>query len=327
MDGARIVTVTLNPAIDRVLEAPGFKVGAHVRAKRVAWYPAGKGVNVSRVLALLGTRSIVTGLVGKGELGIFEDFLEREARGAITTQLLVVRGRTRDNTTIVDPIMDTETHVRDAGIEVKREDIRRVASKISLLARRGTLLCLCGSLPPGMGIGDLRSIIHRANEQGARVIIDTSEHVLEGLRGEKMWMLKVNAPELAAISEKPSETIEQAIEAARALSVRHGGNIEHVIATRGPEGAIYIGPEAECIARVFVHPGRIVSTVGSGDALLAGVLHTWLATRDWEEAIKRGVATATANAVTREAGIIQLPDVEEFLSATSIERFEPAGNP
>ncbi len=320
MPEARIVTVTLNPAIDRVLEAPGFKVGAHVRSKRVAWYPAGKGVNVSRVLAALGTRSIATGFVGKGELGIFEDYLEREGEGRIVTQLLVVRGRTRDNTTIVDPIMDTETHVRDEGMTVKREDTKRIASKIALLARRETLLAMCGSLPPGFGIGDFRSILHRANEQGARVIVDTSESVLPALRDEPMWMVKVNAPELAALSELPSDSTDEAIIAARALTREQGGNIDYVLATRGAEGAILVGPGVSLLARVFVHPGRIASTVGSGDALLAGLLYEWVLTKNWEKALKKGVATATANATTREAGRVVLSDVEEFSDATSFER-------
>jgi 1-phosphofructokinase family hexose kinase len=320
MPDERIVTVTLNPAIDRVLEAPGFKVGAHVQSKRVAWYPAGKGVNVSRVLATLGSRSIATGLVGKGELGIFEDMLAREGAGKIITQLLVVRGRTRDNTTIVDPIMDTETHIRDEGMSVKREDVKRIASKIAMLSRTDTLLVLSGSLPPGFGIGDFRSVLHRANELGTRIIVDTSESVLPALRGEPMWMVKLNAPELAALSDHASETTEQAIIAARALTREHGGQIEYVLATRGAEGAILIGPGIELFARVFVHPGRIVSTVGSGDALLGGVLHEWLHSRNWERALKKGVATATANATTREAGRVVLSDVEEFEEATTIER-------
>ena len=62
----QIVSVTLNPAVDWVLEAPNFKVGSHIRARRIGWYPAGNGINVSRVLATLGTRSVATGFIGRG---------------------------------------------------------------------------------------------------------------------------------------------------------------------------------------------------------------------------------------------------------------------
>jgi len=104
MHDVRIVTVTLNPAIDHLLEAPQFAVGSHVRARRIGRNPAGKGINVARVIATLGSRCIATGLVGKGELGMFESFLDERGEGRVTNQLLVIHGRTRDNVTIMDQI-------------------------------------------------------------------------------------------------------------------------------------------------------------------------------------------------------------------------------
>ncbi len=145
-----IVTVTLNPSVDRVIEAPRFAVGSNVRGNVVARYPAGKGVVVSRVLATLGSRSIVTGLIGSEELNYFETFLERVGEGRIITQFLVARGRTRENITVVDPVEDTETHVREIGFEVREDDVVRITSKVGLLAHRGALMVFSGSIPPGV---------------------------------------------------------------------------------------------------------------------------------------------------------------------------------
>ncbi len=324
MSQVRIVTVTLNPAVDHVLEANQFAVGSNARAKRLGWYPAGKGINVARVIATLGSRCVATGFVGRDELGVFEEYLERVGRGRVVTQLLVVRGRTRANITIMDPVFDTETHIRDEGFLVQHDDVRRVLSKVAMLARPDAIVCLSGSLPPGVTLGDFRTMLHQAHDQGAKAVVDTSDAVLEAMRGEPMWMAKLNAAELSTLSGMPTETSEQVVAAARSVSVISGGRIEHVIATRGAAGAIFVGPQAELSAQVFVHPGRIANTVGCGDALLAGVLHQFVRTGDWAKSMRQGVATATAAAVSREPGTLSVDDVQEFWDAATIEAIGPS---
>jgi len=322
---SRIITITLNPAVDRVMRVERFRVGQHCAAKRTGHYPAGKGVNVSRVLAVLGVRSVATGFVGQRELGMFEEYLEQIGTGRITTQLLVVRGRTRDNITIVDPIDDTETHLRDEGFSVTRDDVVRVSSKVGMLARADSILCFSGSLPPGVCVGDFRSMLHRCDDAGARAVVDTNRKVLRAIRNERFWMLKANAEELATMTGMPTETEDEARSAARSITREHGGGVEWVIATRGEHGAILVGPDTELVARTFVHPGLIMSTVGCGDSLLAGVLKCVVEGRSWSDAIRLGVASGTANAVSREAGEISVDDVDAFFEASVVESRIGAG--
>jgi 1-phosphofructokinase family hexose kinase len=319
MGESRIVTITLNPAVDRVMRVERFRVGQHCPARRVGHYPAGKGVNVSRVLAVLGVRSVATGFVGQRELAMFEEYLEQIGQGRITTQLLVVRGRTRDNITIIDPIDDTETHLRDEGFSVARDDVVRVSSKVGMLARRHAILCFCGSLPPGVRTGDLRSMLHRCEDAGARAVVDTNSRVLRSLIGERFWMLKANTIELSAITGMPTDSEDEAIAAARTITRAHGGNIEWVIGTRGEQGAILVGPNTELVARTFVHPGLVLSTVGCGDSLLAGVLSCVVKKRPWADALRLGVAAGTANAVSREAGEISPEDIQLYHEASVVE--------
>ncbi len=318
MPTRQIVTVTLNPAVDWVLEAPNFKVGAHVRARRIGWYPAGNGINVARVLATLGTRSVATGFVGRGELGLFEEYLERVGVGRVVMQLLSVRGRTRDNMTFTDPINDTETHVRDEGFRVASDDVRRMISKVGMLARENTIVVFGGSTPPGVTVGDYRSMLHRCQDQGALAVVDTSERILASLRAEPIWMAKLNATELGTLSGMPTKTEEEVIAAARAVSRTGGGDITVVVATRGADGAVLIAPGVERVAKVSVHPGLICNTVGCGDSLLAGLLHAWVKHHDWERALIMGVATATANAVSRVPGTIDPDEVEAYTQSTIV---------
>lgn len=325
MADCRIVTVTLNPAMDRVLEAPGFAIGAHAAARRVALYPAGKGINASRVLAMLGVRSIAAGFIGKQDLAIFEEYLERLGAGRIVMQLLAVHGTTRDNITIVDPVNDTETHIREEGFRVQREDVHRVTSKLAMLSRPGTIVAFSGSCPPGLTAGDFLEMVRRCRRQGARVCIDTSGAPLEAMRGQEFWMAKVNHKELAMLSGKDTDSLERTIEAARGLCVSSGGPVECVCATMGEHGAVLICKEGAWRAWAPIHPGLVISTVGCGDALLAGMFavlqsNGMEATPDlWERALREGVAAATINATKREAGNLSLDEMPAFREMVEIE--------
>lgn len=317
MAQARIVTITLNTAVDHVIEAPNLTIGAHVRAHRIGRSVGGKGVNVARILGTLGTRSVATGFVGKGELAMFEEFLERVGTGRVVTQFLTVRGRTRDNITIMDPVMDTDTHVRTEGFEVQREDVRRLLSKAAMLSRPETVLCLGGSVPPGVLIGDLRTMAHRCREGGARLVVDMEGDALRAVLEEHMWMLKVNDRELEEVAGEEIESEEDALRAAGRYCVANGGPAEVVIVTRGAAGAVMVTPDGAYSAQTMVHPGRIAHTVGCGDALLAGALHAWNKNVGWAEVLRMGVAVATGHAVSREPGTLDVEAVDEFLQSTT----------
>lgn len=323
MPEIRIVTVTLNPAVDRVLEAPNFAIGEHVAARRLAWYPAGKGINVARALAKIGVGSVATGFVGRGELGMFEEALERTGPGQIVTQLLIVRGRSRDNITVVDPINDTETHLREEGFKVQPEDVARIGSKLAMMARPGRIIAFSGSLPPGFSPEAFADIVRRCHRAGAKVAVDTSNKALAAIRDQPLWMAKLNKSELQTLAGSPSADLNQAAHAALGLSVRGGGLIENVVATRGADGAVLVGPEAAVRGWVSVHPGRIVSSVGCGDSLLAGILS--VISRDehaWERAFREGLAMATTNACGREAAHVDLEEVAEFRDQASMESLD-----
>ncbi len=320
-----IVTCTFNPAVDRVLEAPGFAVGKHVRARRVALFPAGKGVNVSRVLATLGRRSIATGFVGRNELAMFEEHLERAGKGLAVSQFLVVRHRTRDNTTIIDPVNETETHVVDEGFPVQPDDVQRIASKLSMLSREGVAMVFAGSLPPGLSGEALLAMLQRSAEKGARLVVDLSDDALASVAGkQRIWLGKFNQQELAQAAGQAVEDDDSFVRAAESLLTTRGGWVDVVLASRGAEGAGVFTDAGAYLGKVGVHPGRILTSVGCGDALLAGVLHSYFTTGDWRQALREGLAVATANAIVEEAGALQLDDVEEFRAMAILEPVQAA---
>ncbi|MFG0331475.1 MAG: 1-phosphofructokinase family hexose kinase [Phycisphaerales bacterium] len=312
-----IVTVTLNPAIDRLIEVPNFATGAHFRGRRIDVYPSGKGITVSRVLAQLGTRNIATGLVGAQELTLFERFLNESGDRRVHSQLLRVNGPTRDYITIVDPINDVDTYIRDVGFEALEVDIARIRSKIGLMAREDTVICFCGSTPPGMSLDTFRDMVDRSVDAGAKVVVDTTPDALQAVMDIPFWMLRTNRATARLITGIEVADRESAARAATEFAKSFG---VATVSAKADGAALAAGNQC-WIGHAGVHPGRVVNTVGCGDSLLAGILHEWLRSTDWVKALREGIAAASANTTSVRAGDIDLETVEEFRGVATIDSF------
>jgi len=307
-----VVTVTLNAAIDRVIEVPGFAVGIHGQGQELARIPAGKGVNVSRALALLGVDSVATGLVGRDELPAFEDCL---AALGVQPQLLAVEGRTRENVTLVDPLGHTETHVRDVGPPVTAEQVDRLARKLGLLAGADRLVVFAGSLPAGMPVAALAEMIGVCTAASARLALDLPGEVLAELGDVRCWAAKPNVEELGGWLGRAIRSDDQLVEAGRTLS----RSVRTVMVSRGAAGGYLFVDGSALIGQTEVDPDRVVSAVGCGDALLAGFIAAQTRGADVRDSYRFALAVASAAAVNPLPGHLETETVDEFLAVTSVE--------
>lgn len=333
-----IVTVGLNPAIDRTIETPELEVGQHVMGTLRDRIPAGKAVNVSMVLGALGQDSISTGFVGRGEYDEFEARLRSASPGRALCQMLTVAGRTRENITLIDPVNHVDTHIRDVGFEVTEQDIARMTSKVGLLCRASTTVVFSGSRPAGVSIEAFRKMVRSARQSGASVVLDLSGKDLRSFvtdggsdpadpvvkEGEansapaqpRFFLIKPNLAELAELAGDPTVKNDpgKALAAAKSLS-----SISRWVAyTRGAEGAVLVGPEGAWEGKVDMPAERIINTVGCGDSMLAGLLDGFVRAQSPENVLKRGLAAATANAMTMGVATIHAADLQEAANATRI---------
>lgn len=328
-----IITVTLNTAIDRVLEVENFAVGQHLPARETLRYPAGKGINVSRCLARLGRSSIAAGFVGQAQSAQFEQILADTKPGRATCQLMAVRGQTRENITILDPLAHTDTHVRTPGYELSRQDVQRIVSKLGLLAREGSIVVFSGSLALGMAAADFDTLIYVALGRKAKVVLDVGGKLMAdstsldlktagkgpaaaGHAGSKMlWMIKPNRQELAeAIGVAQFTNEAEVIDAGKRLTER----VAWVVVTLGSDGAILFHEDKAWKAHCDIPADQVVSTVGCGDCMLAGILDAQAAQRDPDEVLRWGVAAATANAMHSGVGEYDLAQVQQCARQTQV---------
>jgi len=307
-----IVAVALNPAFDRILHVPGLRVGGHQRGRLLSIQPAGKAVNVARLLAMLGTPCILTGFVGEADRGRFERSF---AKTLVRVEMFEGHGLTRENITLVDPERGTETHVRDVGFELTPDDLERLAKKLTILAARGAYVVFAGSLPPGMDAAAFGRLLDIAKKKGAFVAVDSSGAGLEAVRqAQDLWLIKPNREELAELVGRPVETDADLRAAASSLVDR----IRHVVVTLGAEGAYLFDRQGAWRARPNVPDQPVIKTVGSGDALLAGFVRARAEKKSPPECLRWGVACGTAATLQLRAGEVNPYDVKACLEKVEL---------
>ncbi|PTV96536.1 fructose-1-phosphate kinase [Rhodobacter aestuarii] len=288
-----IATVSLNSAIDQTVTVPRFTVDAVNRVEAVQVDAGGKGVNVASFLAHFGHATAVAGLLGRENDAIFARHFEQAGiRDACTR----CDGATRTNVKIVDPVLDQVTDVNLPGVQAGPEELASVSGTLAGLMARGlTWVGLCGSLPAGLGADSYARLALQARAGGVKVALDTSGAPLGPALAACPDIVKPNAEELGAYLGRELTTLADVQSAARDLVAQGVGLVS---VSMGAAGAVLVrGDEA-----VHARPPRITvaSTVGAGDAMVAGLIHA--ATLGLDLAEMARIATAFSLGALGEIG-------------------------
>jgi 1-phosphofructokinase len=302
---AEVVTVTPNPALDWTLSIPGFTAGAINRVEAERTTPAGKGVNVAAALAGAGHRVAATGWLGADNVAAFEAFF---AAQGIEDRFVRVAGETRLGIKIDDPSAQRTTDVNFPGQEPSSAERVELMERVLGLASTAATgapgwFVLAGSLPPGVDPGFYCELATLVTAAGARVALDTGGEPLRRALKSEPQVLKPNVHELETLVGSPLPSRDAIVAAARSLLK---GGTELVVVSMGEDGAL------------FLEDGRIVSatpprvavrtTVGAGDALVAGIVSARLRRLDLAELARLASAFAL-EAVTGKAAAEWLEEV------------------
>ena len=286
-----IITVTLNPAIDRIIEVDGLVIGSHQMGREALRTAAGKGVNVSTVLAALGVPSLATGFLGEETRTFFETQL---AGRGIAEEFVTIPGRTRENITLADSRTKQETHIRDVGLAVDWKGIDRLGEKLRCLAKPGVIIIFSGSLPPGVAPGDFANLVTACMARGARVAVDTQGPALGAIVGMPLWLIKPNAQELSQLAGRELRNERQRLDAARLLA----RGMANVLLTCGSDGAFLLAEGRTLHGIAPLAPKDIRSTVGCGDVMLGAYVAGLWRGLDVRHAFTEAVACSAACAMT-----------------------------
>jgi 1-phosphofructokinase len=260
----RIATLSLNPAIDQTARVPSFTAG---RVNRVEWDQSdagGKGVNVASFLADAGLPVAVTGLLGSGNV---EPFVELFARKGILDRFVRLPGRTRVNVKIVDPVLDQVTDINFPGLVPRPEDLEGLTAALDALCADTDWFVLSGSVPAGVPTTVYEDLVRRLKVLGKTVVLDASGAPFAEAMGSGPDIVKPNIDELGELVGRPLLSHTEIITAARTLI---DGGVGLVAVSMGADGALFVERDAVVLA---TPPAiEVKSTVGAGDAMVAGIV-------------------------------------------------------
>jgi 1-phosphofructokinase len=261
---AVIVTLTANPSVDRTIEVAGLRRGGVLRALSARVDAGGKGINVARALSANGHRSVAVLPTGGAEGDQLVGLL---ARSGLHFVAVPVRGAVRANVTVVEPD-GTTTKLNEPGPVLAEPEVASLAAALLAAARpEARWAVLCGSLPPGVPVRFYRDLVDQLHAAGVRVAVDTSGSAFRAALAARPDLVKPNREELAEAAGRPVDTLGDVASAGALLCDAGAGA---VLASLGPDGAMLVTPAGCWLATGPVREPR--STVGAGDALLAGYL-------------------------------------------------------
>ncbi|WP_285417818.1 1-phosphofructokinase [Pseudomonas sp. efr-133-TYG-5] len=286
---ARILTLTLNPALDLTVQLPRLDAGQVNRSDEMHTHAAGKGVNVAQVLADLGHQLTVSGFLGADNLQAFESLF---ARRGFVDAFIRVPGETRSNIKIAEHD-GRITDINGPGPVVGAAAQQALLERLLQIAPGHDAVVVAGSLPRGVTAQWLRELLEQLTQLGLKVALDTSGEALRAALQAGPWLIKPNTEELA--DALGCAVVSQAAQA-QAASRLHAQGIEHVVISQGADGVNWFSVGSA----LHASPPKVsvASTVGAGDSLLAGMLHGLLSADTPEQTLRTATAIA-AQAVTQ----------------------------
>ncbi|WNG92077.1 1-phosphofructokinase [Mycobacterium sp. ITM-2016-00318] len=258
-----IVTVTPNPSVDRTVFLDDVVLGSINRSRRSRSEPSGKGVNVALALHALDvpTRALVT---AGGSVGA--QLQQMLADAGLHTLVVPIAGEIRSNISLTQP-NGRVTKINEAGPALSLDETDRLLAAVTEQVRDACWLVCGGSLPTGMPVGWYRDVVEVAHTNGVPVAVDTSGDALAQSLIAAPDLVKPNVQELAELTGRLPHTLGDVIDAAQ--EVRRRG-ARTVLASLGGDGAVLVDATGAIWGHAPVE--KVVSTVGAGDAMLAGYL-------------------------------------------------------
>jgi 1-phosphofructokinase/tagatose 6-phosphate kinase len=313
-----IITVTLNAAVDKTLAVPNFRIGRRHRAVEQTSMAGGKGVNVARALKALGQPVIATGVAG-GPTGT--RIIEQLTDDAILNDFVRIRDESRTSTAVVDDTTGEQTEINEHGPTVAPAELELFCDKLLYLAKGAGVCVFAGSLPRGVPDSLYADLIGELKGMGVTTVLDAE--------GEPMRLATRSEPTMVSPNELEAEELvghEFADDDDRLRGLQEIVELgPGEVAMTLPSGCIgLVGDDDRRLYRVTLEPRETRSTVGSGDAFLAGYVAARYTGSPAEECLRFGVACGAESTQHFGAGVLDPREVERLMPEVEVEELPAA---
>ena len=298
-----ILTVTLNPAIDKSTITDLIQPEAKQRCTDVLNEPGGGGINVSKALKKLEAASVALFPAGghNGEM----------LKGLLTAAEIPFHSinssvETRENWVVLESETNHQFRFTFPGKSIEEQVIKNLIDDI--LSYSPAYVVASGSLPPGLPDYFYGLIVKTANAVGAKCIVDTSGPALQALQGKKAFLIKPNISELCKMLSV--ETLQKNEVPDAAQQAVRDGFAELIAVSMGPDGAWLVTAEKKYFASAPIVKKK--STVGAGDSMVAGITYMLQQQQPLQQVINFGVACGSAATMNEGTQLFTIEDVQQL---------------
>ncbi len=304
----KIITLTLNPAIDVHCRGEKFVPFSENLFKITSKDAGGKGINVSKALNAFGVETENILLIGKENGNEFLRMLDEEK---ISHKEIFTDGAIRENITLHSK--EGETRVSFEGFSADDEVLKKLKELIFENELKDSFIVMAGRLPSGISLEKVKSLLKELKKGGAKIVIDSKSFKKEDILEVAPYLIKPNEEEIFEYSDISDLTIDSVGKAASYL--RRKG-IDNVLVSLGKNGAYLSGEEGEFYTKA--PEIKAVSTIGAGDSVIAGFIFGIVKGLSKEEAFKRGVAFGSAACLKDGTKAPDKEDIEKLLNEITI---------
>ena len=298
-----VAVLALNPAVDITYVIPQLMADQKVRATQTHYHPGGNGINVARALTELEVPvrccSVIGGKGGELFLRLLGDSLGEGHR------YIEVSGETRINATLLQNQPPSQYEVDSGGPDISEATLDDITECFLENCANGFAV-LTGSTPPGVPDSTYAELTERISAMHGKVVLDAHGNVLKQALEAKPFMLRTNRYVLEMLIKQRLDSVEAVAKAARQIQNK---GIKFVCISLGKEGAVLV--DSDNSYHSTAPRVRIYSTVGSGDAMLAGMVSACLRQQDAQQMLRFGVVCGSATASHPGTELFGRTEVEE----------------
>lgn len=306
-----ILTITLNPSVDRRYTIDSFEKGQIFRTDDFQYTPGGKGINVTKVIRAFNEPVNATGFLGGRSGEYIRDKLDDMD---INHNFISINGDTRSCLAILSDD-GSQTEILESGPSVSSQKASKFYESYKEMLKDSEIICASGSLPKGLPVDTYRDLIIMAKEEEKKFILDTSGEALKLGIEAGPFLVKPNKEELEDLMGCKIESQE---EISKAVGYIMENGVEIVVVSLGKSGSM-VFYNGYCY-KVTVPDVNVVNPVGSGDSLVAGLAVSLLRDYDIETMLKIGAACGTANVMEAETGKVDMNNMKKIMTEIEIEK-------
>ncbi|MBF7095583.1 1-phosphofructokinase [Alkalibacter mobilis] len=300
-----VITVTLNPALDKTLLVENFNVGEVNRVKAIRCDIGGKGINVSKVLREFDVKSLAMGFLGDNLEKAFKDELRKRD---IQEKFVSISSDTRTNIKLVDTTKNTFTDINEPGGEIKSEELEKFKEIFLENLAPDDVVVLSGGVSEGVPKTIYKDLTEVAKNAGASVVVDAEGDLFKEAIKAKPDLVKPNNFELEKLMGETLDTEEKLIDAASKLVAEGVGK---VLVSLGKDGSIYVTKEK--VYRAYGLEVPVKSTVGAGDSMVAAMVYSSLNGFDDLKTLAMAQSAGAASVMLEGTKACNLKQAEDLL--------------